>query len=397
MSCQPRYPQRERWRQPCPRSPKARCQLREPGTSGSVDSPPSARCSPVVTGCATGRGYRRVALPRLQVLPGAATHAFRHGLTWGPRSGRQATAHLLELRPGRHLLGHQRGLDALEQALEPADELGLRDPQLGVRGGGVGGERGAQAVQLVAEVRRQALLQLADRLREDLAEPVAGVVLQQLLDHGADPHDLRGLLHHALDSLVVALAALVARGLLRDAGHPEGAAVRPDDHDLVAVVAVAAAVAWLGHGSIVPHRRRLHRPGTSSRTLPITPPASSIRCASAVRSMGTVACTTGRTRPSASIGHTCSRTPATTAPLPCGPSTGRARSPIAVMLPRLPISALRSSSPFRPPWKPMISSRPSMASASRFAARPFAPMLSRMTSAPWPSVAFLSSAGTSSW
>ena len=42
---------------------------------------------------------------------------------------------LLELLAGRHLLGEQRGLDAVEQALEPADELGLGDAQLGLASG----------------------------------------------------------------------------------------------------------------------------------------------------------------------------------------------------------------------------------------------------------------------
>ena len=40
-------------------------------------------------------------------------------------------AHLLELLLRLHLLGEQRRLDAVEEAFEPADELGLRDAQLG--------------------------------------------------------------------------------------------------------------------------------------------------------------------------------------------------------------------------------------------------------------------------
>ena len=38
--------------------------------------------------------------------------------------------HLVELLLRHRLLGEQRGLDAVEQAFEPADELGLREPQL---------------------------------------------------------------------------------------------------------------------------------------------------------------------------------------------------------------------------------------------------------------------------
>ena len=46
-------------------------------------------------------------------------------------AGRQL-AHLLELLAGGQLLGEQRRLDAVEQAFEPADQLGLGDAQLGV-------------------------------------------------------------------------------------------------------------------------------------------------------------------------------------------------------------------------------------------------------------------------
>ena len=44
----------------------------------------------------------------------------------------RALAHLLQLGARRHLLGEQRGLNAVEQALQPADELRLRDPELRV-------------------------------------------------------------------------------------------------------------------------------------------------------------------------------------------------------------------------------------------------------------------------
>ena len=53
----------------------------------------------------------------------------------GDVARRQGAAHLLELRPGGHLLGVHRGLDPVEEPLEPADQLGLGDPQLGVGGG----------------------------------------------------------------------------------------------------------------------------------------------------------------------------------------------------------------------------------------------------------------------
>src|SRR4051812_26454026 len=69
------------------------------------------------------------------------------------RSGRQLAPHLLELLAGLHLLREQRRLDAVEQALEPPDELSLCDPQLGLAGRRVTRERRRQAGQLLAQVR----------------------------------------------------------------------------------------------------------------------------------------------------------------------------------------------------------------------------------------------------
>src|SRR4051812_963767 len=66
---------------------------------------------------------------RSQVLAGAARRV--GGLrdagelrTWWEL---RLAAHLLELHPRRHLLREQRRLDAMEQPLEPADQLRLRD------------------------------------------------------------------------------------------------------------------------------------------------------------------------------------------------------------------------------------------------------------------------------
>ncbi len=47
-------------------------------------------------------------------------------------AGQRPTAHLLELCPRGHLLGEQRRLDAVEEPLEPADELRLGDAQFGL-------------------------------------------------------------------------------------------------------------------------------------------------------------------------------------------------------------------------------------------------------------------------
>ena len=55
------------------------------------------------------------------------------GLRGGVTRG-QGAPHTLQLLLGCHLLGEERGLDAVEQALEPADQLRLGDPELGVGG-----------------------------------------------------------------------------------------------------------------------------------------------------------------------------------------------------------------------------------------------------------------------
>ena len=86
------------------------------------------------------------------VLLGLAVHA-------GHRAGRQGAAHLLQLRAGGHLLGVDRGLDAVEEPLEPADQLGLRDPQLGLGGRGLV-EGLDQPVELVVELRGESVLEL---------------------------------------------------------------------------------------------------------------------------------------------------------------------------------------------------------------------------------------------
>src|SRR6185295_10283139 len=54
--------------------------------------------------------------PGLQVL----AHARARGLL---TRGQRPPSHLLELLLGHHLLRHHRGLDAMEEALEPAHEL----------------------------------------------------------------------------------------------------------------------------------------------------------------------------------------------------------------------------------------------------------------------------------
>ncbi len=72
--------------------------------------------------------------------------------------------------------------------------------------------------------------------------------------------------------------------------------------------------------------------------------------------------------------------------------SGRARSVVAAIAARFASSAPRFSSAFTPPCIPITTSRPFTASASTFRPRYFAPMMSRITSAPAPPVAARSSA-----
>src|SRR5699024_8391896 len=166
----------------------------------------------VATG-STGSAVRVAGIARrLQVLPGAvvpavgllAGHAHRRHalLRRGPWWQRPAHLHQLVLR--RHLLGHQCRLDAVEQALEPADQLRLGDPQLGVGGGPIVGERQRDPVQLVDEVLAQPVLELVQGTLVDLGQTLPGSLVQrcrahlveQLFDHRADPHHLLRLLDH---------------------------------------------------------------------------------------------------------------------------------------------------------------------------------------------------------
>jgi hypothetical protein len=151
-----------------------------------------------------------------------AAHAARTGrLLFGAwrhlhHARRQRAAHLLELGPGRHLLGEQRGLDAVEQALQPADQLGLRDPELALTGQLVLGERQRQPFQLADQLGREPVFELLDRALVDRLQPGPALLVQrgrpdlfqQLPDHAANPHDLGRLLDHLGDRALV-LAALV--------------------------------------------------------------------------------------------------------------------------------------------------------------------------------------------
>ena len=154
----------------------------------------------------------------------------------GHAGGQRAAAHLLELRARRHLLGEQRRLDAVEQPLEPADQLRLGDAQLGLGGHGIVGEGQRETLELVDQLRREAFLELLDRAPVDLLEPrPARLVqrgpahlLQQLLDHAADAHDLGRLVDELSHRAVV--------GAFLAGGHFDRHAVGPDhDHPRLVV------------------------------------------------------------------------------------------------------------------------------------------------------------------
>ena len=118
---------------------------------------------------------------------------------------------------------------------------------------------------------------------------------------------------------------------------------------------------------------------TVSRIFPLCDPDSISSCARDTSSSGTSSCTNDRTLPSLISGHTCSTTDLQMAAFS---SVGRARRVVASTAARLRSRTLMSSSALVPPCIPMITRRPWLASAATLLARYFAPMLSRMTSAP---------------
>ena len=110
-----------------------------------------------------------------------------------------ATPELLELRPRRRLLREHRGLDPMEEALEPSDQLRLGDPELGF--GRQPFDRRGQLLELLAEVAGDHVGQLTDGARVDVGHRLrAGLVqrrlsrlVQQLAHHAGDAQELRGL------------------------------------------------------------------------------------------------------------------------------------------------------------------------------------------------------------
>ena len=73
--------------------------------------------------------------------------------TGAGRRSRRQLADLLELLASGELLGEQRGLDAVEQALQPPDELRLGDADLALGGHLTVTERQGEHLQLVLQIR----------------------------------------------------------------------------------------------------------------------------------------------------------------------------------------------------------------------------------------------------
>src|SRR5262249_32884697 len=144
MSCQPRCPHSWRCRQPAAISPNALPNVRLSGealTGGSAVTKAIDEDTPGEPACAAARRDARDAVDagqaarhpppleireRLQVL--APADGLLRNLARLGAGGQGAAPHLLQLNPGGHLLGEQRGLDSVEQALQPAHQLSLRDP-----------------------------------------------------------------------------------------------------------------------------------------------------------------------------------------------------------------------------------------------------------------------------
>ena len=163
----------------------------------------------------------------------------------GPWPGRQLAADLLELLAGGHLLGEERRLDAVEEALEPAHELRLGDPQLGLarrvarRTAGPAGRarRGGRATA-PPPARAPSLVDVPEPLAAGLVERGRAHLVEQLLDHRADPHHLRRL----LDRLGVDLGC-----------------VGPDPRRRASITSVGWSVSSLMLGTLgPPHRAERH-------------------------------------------------------------------------------------------------------------------------------------------
>src|SRR4051812_18615641 len=145
----------------------------------------------------------------LEVRPGRALAGLAAATT---DLERLPAAHLLELLLGHRLLGEEGRLDPVEQPLEPADELGLRDAQLRLARR-LGAERDDHVVQFGLQLGREDVVELLQGPLVDLPQGLTTRVVERratdLVEHGAHhrgdadqlrrPQDLLvGLVRHRL-------------------------------------------------------------------------------------------------------------------------------------------------------------------------------------------------------
>src|SRR5207237_7353654 len=142
----------------------------------------------------------RTGRDRLEVLAGRPLVLRGSGPALRVLRKQAAAPELLELRSRRGLLREHRGLDPMEEAFEPADELGLRDSELGFGRHRIL-DRGRERRELLAEIAGENVGELAHRPAVDLGEPLAPRLIERRLprlveefsDHARDPKELRGL------------------------------------------------------------------------------------------------------------------------------------------------------------------------------------------------------------
>lgn len=113
-----------------------------------------------------------------EVRPGAGRALLGWLLAWW----QPALAEFVQLRSGGHLLSEKSGLDAVEQAFQPADELSLGNPQLRFARR-IGIEREGEAVELARKVGRQSARELADGRLVDLFQARAACDVERRLPH----------------------------------------------------------------------------------------------------------------------------------------------------------------------------------------------------------------------
>ena len=186
------------------------------GTSRSVASAVRARRRRASR--AAARRGARASCRGSTAACGTASLAQGPAVLTGTRSARRrrggcsmrTPAHLVELALRRGLLREQGGLDAVEQTLEPADELGLGEAQLRL-GRCLAGEREDDLVELLLEIGGEDALELLERPLVDLGQTAATGIVERgpadLVEHGAHHRGDADELGGARDLLAASSAA----------------------------------------------------------------------------------------------------------------------------------------------------------------------------------------------